>query len=296
MLNRRKFLGYSGALALSAALPAAAAQKQKIAPRLIPGTDEVLPVVGLGNSVSFREQDLETAANLLDIFSSHGGGYVDVGGVSRISVGTILRSQNSSDRYFLANYVDSKSESALVSEANRLMEAQGKQSLDLVHTRDLSSYRQNHALFRMLKEEGLVRYIGVARSGQDGFSAIARLISDGLVDFIQVNYSLLEPEAADRLLPLAADSGVAVSINRPFINGRYFDVVKDVTLPPWAAEFGCESWAQFSLKFIIANTAVNCVLTETANPKHAEDNLGAGYGALPDAAARARMQDFIRNL
>ena len=296
MLNRRKFLGFSGALALSAAVPAIAADKQKIAPRLIPGTDEALPVVGLGNSVSFREQDLETAANLLNIFSSHGGGYVDVGGVSRISVGTILRSQNTSDRYFLGNYVDSKSESALVSEARRLMEAQGKQAVDLVHTRDIAGFRANHSLFRMLKDEGMVRYIGVARSGEDGFDAIGKLITDGLVDFIQVNYSLLEPSAADRLLPLAADSGVAVSINRPFINGRYFDVIKDVPLPPWTAEFECDSWAQFSLKFIIANSAVNCVLTETANPKHAEDNLGAGYGELPNAATRARMLEFVRSL
>lgn len=296
MLNRRKFLGYSGALALAAGLPAAASEKQKIAPRLIPGTDEVLPVVGLGNSVAFREQDLETAANLLEIFSRHGGGYVDVGGVSRISVGTIVRSQNTSHRYFLANYVDSKNESALISEANRLMEAQGKQSLDLVHTRDIAGFREKHALFRMLKDEGMVRYIGVARSGEDGFDAIASLITDGLVDFIQVNYSLLEPMAADRLLPLAADNGVAVSINRPFINGRYFDVIKDASLPGWAAEFDCDTWAQFSLKFIIANTAVNCVLTETANPKHAEDNLSAGYGALPDAATRARMLKFMRNL
>ena len=296
MLDRRKFLGFSGALAVSAAIPAGAAEKPRIAPRPIPGTDETLPVVGLGNSASFREQDLETAANLLDIFARHGGGYVDVGGVSRIAVGTILRSQGSSERYFLANYVDSRNESALASEARRLSKAQGKQSLDLVHIRDIAAFRENHSLFRMLKEEGLVRYIGIARSGEDGFSTIAELIKDGLVDFIQVNYSLLEPLAGDHLLPLAADSGVAVSINRPFINGRYFDVIKGQSLPPWAADFECDSWAQFSLKFIIANTAVNCVLTETANPKHAEDNLGAGYGALPDAATRVKMQEFISNL
>ena len=296
MLNRRKFLGYSGALAVSAALPALAADKPKIAPRPIPGSEEALPVVGLGNSVSFREQDLETAANLLDIFSSHGAGYVDLGGVSRIAVGTILRSQNTSDRFFLANYVGSRNESALMAEVNRLMEAQGKQSLDLVHTRDIAAFRENHVLFRNLKEAGLVRHIGVARSGEDGFGAIAELIKDGLVDFIQVNYSLLEPQAANRLLPLAADSGVAVSINRPFINGRYFDLINGASLPAWATDFECDSWAQFSLKFIIANTAVNCVLTETANPRHAEDNFGAGYGALPDVATQTKMLEFVRNL
>ena len=296
MLNRRKFLEYSGALACLATLPAYAAEKIKIPPRPIPGSDEALHVVGLGNSVAFREQDVATATSLLELFAQHGGGYIDLGGVSRISVGKILRQQNSSGQFFLANYVDAREEAALASEVDQLATAQGKQALDLVHIHDIAAYRDNHALFQMLKDEGLVRYIGVARSGEDGFEAIAEMIKAKLLDFIQVNYSLLEPQAADRLLPIAADNGVAVSINRPFINGRYFDVIKGMPLPAWAEEFDCYSWAQFSLKFIIAHPAVNCVLTETANPKHAADNLGAGYGALPDPATRARMLEFVSAL
>jgi aryl-alcohol dehydrogenase-like predicted oxidoreductase len=147
-----------------------------------------------------------------------------------------------------------------------------------------------------MKEDGLVRYIGVARTGADGFDAIGQLVEEGLVDFIQINYSLVEPEAADRLLPLAADKGVAVSISRPFINGRYFGMVSGVELPDWVADFDCDSWAQFSLKFIIAHPAVNCVLTETANLKHAVDNLGAGYGRLPDAATQQKMRDVFAKI
>jgi diketogulonate reductase-like aldo/keto reductase len=113
---------------------------------------------------------------------------------------------------------------------------------------------------------------------------------------VQVNYSMMEPEAADELLPMAQEKGIAVVINRPFMNGDYFGLIKGQALPPWAAEFDCESWAQFSLKYILANPAVNCVLTETANPRHVLDNLGAGYGKLPDEATRKRMRTLILGL
>jgi aryl-alcohol dehydrogenase-like predicted oxidoreductase len=294
--NRREFLGYSGLAALVSAFPAFAAEKQRIAPRLIPGTKEALPVIGLGNSGSFRESDLSAAADLLDIYFEHGGGYVDVGGVSRLSVGTIAQSRNASDKIFMGNYVDPKSEGAIRSEIANVAEGQGKAALDLVHTRNLAGYRESHNLYTQMKEEGLVRYIGIARSGAQTFEAIGKLVVDGLVDFIQVNYSLAEPQAAERLLPLAADNGVAVNINRPFLNGRYFGLVKGMQLPEWAAEFDCNSWAQFSLKFIVSHPAVNCVLTETADPKHAIDNLGAGYGGLPDEATQSKMLQLMQGI
>ena len=296
MTNRRDFLSYSGAAALVASMPAFAADKARIPPRMIPGSDEALPVIGLGNSAAFRESDLSAAAELLDIFLQHGGGYVDVGGVSRMSVGTIGQRRSAVDKLFLGNYVDPKSDAAMRSEMSNVAAGQGKDALDLVHTRDLAAYRENHGLYRQMQEDGLVRYIGIARSGAQTFAAIEQLIKDGLVDFIQVNYSLAEPQSAERLLPLAADNGVAVNINRPFINGRYFGMVSGLDLPEWAAEFDCESWAQFSLKFIVANPAVNCVLTETADPKHAIDNLGAGYGGLPDKATQKKMLGLIQDL
>lgn len=300
MTNRREFLGFSGATALMGALPALAADLaangERIAPRMIPGTSEALPVIGLGNSSSFREADLTAAADLLDIFLQHGGGYVDAGGVSRLSVGSIARSRSAADKFFVGNYVEPKGAGAMRNEMSSVAAAQGKPALDLAHTRNLAGYRENYGLYKQMQEEGLVRYIGIARSGQESFAAIAKLVEDGLVDFIQINYSLVEPQAAARLLPLAADKGVAVNINRPFINGRYFGMVRGVALPAWAADFDCASWAQFSLKFIVANPAVNCVLTETADPAHAIDNLGAGYGGLPDAATQKKMLALIQGI
>ncbi len=298
MTNRREFLSLSGAAALTASIPvpAFAGQRAKIPARLIPGTDEKLPVIGLGNSQSFRDQDLSAAAKLIDVFLEHDGGYVDAGGVSAMVVGQIAQDRHASQKLFIANYLDPKDANAMRHEAVSAAKGQGKDALDLVHTRDLAGYRSQHDLYRQLQEDGLVRYIGVARTGEATFDVIGELVEEGLVDFIQVNYSLVEPQAAERVLPLAADNGVAVSISRPFINGRYFGMVSEMELPAWAADFDCESWAQFSLKFIIAHPAVNCVITETANPKHAIDNLGAGYGGLPDKATQQKMLELIQGL
>ena len=296
MSNRREFIEYSMALTLASSLPVLAQEQRQLPTRLIPGTDESLAIVGLGNSSSFRSNDLSTASKLLDIFLDHGGRYVDVGGASAFSVGRLGQEKNATEQLFLGNYVDPGEEQGMRRQIAGIASAQGKSALDLIHTRNLGGFRSGHDAYRALKEEGLVRFIGVARSGAQNHDVMGRLIEDGLVDFIQVNYSLMEPEAGDRLLPLAADNGVAVNISRPFINGNYFGIVRGHELPEWAAEFDCESWAQFSLKFILSNPAVHCVLTETADPAHAIDNLGAGFGRLPDSDMQQRMLEHMRSI
>lgn len=293
MTSRRDFLQYTGAAALVSAQPLAWAQ-QTLSTRPIPGTDDHLAIVGLGNSQAFRSGDRETSRQLLEIFLSRGGNYVDAGGPSGFLVGELGQEMSRTDQLFLGNYIRPGSEYR--AEARALAEAQGKKMLDLVHTRDLAGFRANHDEYRALQEEELTRFVGVARIGPEAIESMIGLIDDGLVDFIQVNYSMLEPEAGERLLPMARDKGVGVAISRPFINGDYFSVVRGKELPEWAAEFDCESWAQFSLKFILADPAVNCVLTETANPKHAIDNLGAGIGRLPDATMRRRMLEHMQSI
>ena len=124
---------------------------------------------------------------------------------------------------------------------------------------------------------------------------IESLLQSDTADFVQLNYSMLEPESGERLLPMARDKGVAVVTNRPFVNGAYFPLVSGKTLPDWAAEFDCDSWAQFSIKYILANLAVNCVLTETNKTHHAVDNLSAGFGRLPDEKTRSRMLALLRS-
>jgi len=146
------------------------------------------------------------------------------------------------------------------------------------------------------KEEGFARYIGVTVADRRRHGQLEEFLDRHKPDFVQMNYSLSERQAEQRLLPLAADKGVAVLINRPFMNGTYFRLLQDRPLPDWAKEFGCESWAQFSLKYILANPAVTCVLAETTNPVHMAENARAASGGLPDTSLRERMKRIIDEL
>lgn len=293
MTNRREFLAGSGALALTAAMPALADKRPTLPTRLIPGTNEPMAIVGLGNSNAFRQGDVATSKKLLDIFLWHSGTYIDVSGSSRETVGRIINERDEQGSTILGNYLDAKDLPGLRNEIAKLQVIQGESPLDLALHRDPDDLIRRADEFRELKTEGLVRHLGVARHNKQYYPAMMELMKNGIVDFIQVNYSMLEPEAADEILPLAQERGIAVLINRPFINGNYFGVVSGHALPDWAAEFDCNSWAQFSLKYILAHPAVNCVLTETANPEHAVDNLGSGYGEMPDEATRKRMRQLI---
>ncbi len=264
--------------------------------RLIPGTDEMLPIVGLGNSRAFAAADTEAASRVLDTFLQYGGGYVDVSGTSRFTVGRIIADRGAQQNTFFGNYLTGRNLDELRAEIRNLQSVQGEGPLDLSMKRDVADMAERADEFRVLKEEGLIRHIGIGRPHRRFYPAMKQLIRDDVVDFIQVNYSMMEPEAAEEILPLAMDKNIAIVINRPFINGDYFGMVKGHELPEWAADFDCETWAQFSLKYILSNPAVNCVLTETSNPKHVIDNLGAGVGSMPDEKTRTKMREHFLGL
>jgi diketogulonate reductase-like aldo/keto reductase len=141
-----------------------------------------------------------------------------------------------------------------------------------------------------------VRYIGVTHSRTSAHDELERLMQKERLDFVQLNYSFTEPNAEQRLLPLALDKGVAVIANRPFENGALFRRVRGKTLPAWVSEFDCKSWAQFSLKYVLSHPAVTCVIPATSNPKHLVDNMGAGVGKLPDENMRRRMREYGASL
>ena len=300
MTNRREFIRYTGAgaVALSAPLPllSQAMSEKRLPTRPIPSTGEPLPIIGLGNSSAFQSGDLALSRQLLDIFMQKGGAYVDTSGPGRFTVGEIVRERNAQDQMFLGTYISSTEAQAGLSEINSVLEAQDVTELDLVLTRNVKDMASHPDKFRQWKEDGLTRHLGVARPNSSFYEIMMEFMQSGVVDFVQVNYSMLETEASERLLPMAQDKGIAVIINRPFLNGRYFSIVKGHELPDWAAEFDCHSWAQFSLKFILAHPSVNCVLTETANPKHALDNIDGGFGRLPDEKTRQRMIELMRDL
>lgn len=296
MTSRREFLSAAiscaSLLATPAAWPSATDPQGKLPRRSIPGTDDFLPVIGLGNSNAFRQNDLPATKALLGLFHEHGGAYVDCSGTSRFVVANAARDLGIGTGLFLGSYFVNEEEAVMREEARRLLEITGKARLDLVHAYPEFAI-PNWRMFRDWKEEGLTRYIGIARHRASYYDSMMKLMETGTVDFLQVNYSPLETEAEQRILPMALEKGVAVTINRPFINGDYFKRVKGQELPGWAADFDCASWAQFALKFILSHPAVTCVLTETANPDHALDNIGAGFGRLPDPNTRQRIVEYL---
>jgi len=298
MTTRREFIKAAGTAALLTpwAGNVLSGDQPRLPTRLIPGTGESLPIVGYGNSQAFRTGDLELSRQLLEILLEHGGSYIDAGGSSALLLAGIMKEKQARDELFVGTYIGSLDETAMRKETKKFIDAQGGGPLDLVLSANLEEYGANSDNFLRLKDEGLTRFVGVARHRQSYHQEMMNLMEAGAVDFVQVNYSLLEPEAEQRLLPMARDKGVAILVNRPFVNGEYFPLVKGHELPPWAADFDCHSWAQFSIKFIVSHPAVTCVLTETSNPKHAADNLAGGIGRLPDEKTRQRMREVIRNL
>lgn len=295
MTSRRTFIQGAGTAVLSSLFPQLAlATQRKLPRRRIPGTDDSLPVVALGNSNAFRQGDFDTARQLLATFFEHGGGYIDCSGDGAYLVASLAKTLGKSDQAFLGSYFSGSNPEDSHASAKRLIATKGSDSLDLMHTYPEDGV-PHWDTFRRWKDEGLTRYIGLARHQQKYYDAMMQVMETGTLDFLQVNLSPLETEAEERILPMAIDKGVAVTINRPFINGRYFSIVKGQSLPAWAVEFDCTSWAQFSIKYVLSHPAVNCVLTETANPKHVLDNLGGGFGRLPNEKTRKKMRELVQS-
>ena len=298
-MNRRKFLQDAGASAALATLPfhvLAQEAQGKMATRPIPSTGEPLPIVGFGNSGSFRANDYENSAKLLDTLRQIGGKFIDTGGNTQRPIGRYMKQFAAHDDLFLGTNISAQNAEADLQAITTARDLQGKDTLDLLQLQRPADFPAQWPRMQRWKEEGHARYIGIAATGSRFFDLFEALLQKGSADFIQINYSMMESESGERLLPLARDKGVAVVTNRPFLNGRYFSRVAEAKLPEWAADFDCHSWAQFSLKWILANPIVNCTLTETTKVQHAVDNLSAGLGHFPDAAERAKMQAFLRSV
>lgn len=295
MVGRRDFIRRVAGMALAGCAPAALLAAPKNLPtRRIPGTDERLAVIALGNSNAFRQGEVAVARQLLETFFEHGGGYIDCGGDGAYLVASLAKTLGHNRSAFLGSYFNAGDAATSRASAERLRAIRGLPSLDLMHTVPEDG-APNWDVMRGWKEEGLTRFIGLARHQPRYYDSMMKVMATGTLDFLQVNLSPLETEAEDRILPMAMDKGVAVTINRPFINGRYFAIVKEKSLPAWAVEFDCTSWAQFSLKYILSHPAVTCVLTETANPEHLRDNLGGGVGRLPDEKTRVKMRRLLQS-
>jgi diketogulonate reductase-like aldo/keto reductase len=199
-------------------------------------------------------------------------------------------------RLFVATKVWTSGRAAGVRQMEDSMRRLRVERLDLMQVHNLVDVQTHLATLREWKAAGRIRYLGVTHYHAGAHADLEQLMKRGDIDFLQVNYSLAEPEAERRLLGAAAEGGAAVIVNRPFAEGAMFRRVRDRALPPWAKEAGCASWAQLFLKWILAHPAVTCAIPGTRNPRHVADNLGALAGPLPDAALRRRMAEHFNSL
>jgi diketogulonate reductase-like aldo/keto reductase len=208
-------------------------------------------------------------------------------------VGDLASDTGLRDSLFLATKVWTSGRQAGVAQMEQSLRRLRASRLDLMQIHNLLDWRTHLRTLRDWKETGRVRYIGITHYTAGAYEELERVMRSEPLDFLQINYSLGERETERRVLPLARDRGLAVLVNRPFQEGELFRKVRGQTLPSWAADFDCESWAQFFLKWILAHPTVTCVIPATSRPAHLIDNMKAGQGRLPDPALRERMTALI---
>ena len=286
----------TAALATSQIVPTASAQPAKMQTRPIPSTGEALPVVGSGTWRTFDVgQDAGQRASLrevLQILFDAGGSVIDTApmyGSAEANVGDLLQDMQARGKVFVATKVLSTGREAGIGQMRRSMELLRTDRVDLMQIHNLLDWRTQLATLRAWKKEGRIRYLGITHYTPGAHDELQSVMRAERVDFVQVDYSLNDRAAEQRLLPLAAERGMAVVVNRPFGSGDLFQTLRGKPLPAWAAEIDCQSWAQLLLKFVLANPAVTCVIPGTGRPEHMRENVRAGFGRYPDAAMRAKM-------
>ena len=290
------------AAAAGASLGSPSAAGEDMARREIPASGERLPVIGLGTSDEFGSLPADGGTELaavLRTLHAHGGTLVDTApgyGDAESVLGQLLGELDLTEDTFLSTKVRTRGAQNGRRSLERSQALLGKRPLDLAMVHSLYDADTQLGVLQAWKDEGHVRYIGITTSRARDFDRMEALVRSRPMDFVQLNYSPMEPGAAERVIPAAQDAGIAVMVNRAFGNGSYFRRIGDRPLPAWAAEFDCESWAQLSLKYILGNPQVTCVLAATSNPRHMADNAAAGVGGLPSAARRRDIERLVQSL
>jgi len=275
--------------------------------RTIPSSGEKLPVIGLGTWQAF---DVDLTADsrrqleeVLSLFVKFGGRVIDSSpmyGRAEAVIGDLTASLRLRDSlvadFFLATKVWTGGKESGIKSMERSMALLRTKRIDLMQVHNLLDVHTHLATLREWKEQGRIRYVGITHHEAGAFGEMEKLMRSEKLDFVQINYSLMEPEAEQSLLPLARERGIAVLANRPFGAGDLFDKVRSKPLPDWASEFDCRSWAQFFLKWIVAHSAITCAIPATSKPRHLEDNMQGGTGRLPDPKTRRRMVEFVSSL
>jgi diketogulonate reductase-like aldo/keto reductase len=295
----RLIAGTTASLLVAPILPAE--EKRTILQRAIPSSGEMLPVIGLGTSRVFNDasSQREPLEQVVATLAKLGGKLVDTApayGQAETVTGQIATKLKLRDKLFLATKIGTTGKTEGVQQMERSLELVGKKPLDLIQVHNLTDWEVQLATLQEWKKQGRIRYTGITQSRTSAQDEVARVLQKERVDFVQINYSLMEREAEERVLRVARERGVAVIVNRPFGRGDLFARVRGKPLPDWAGEIDCKSWAQFFLKWIIAHPDVTCAIPATSKPHHMEDNIQGGIGRLPDAKMRQRMVELVSTL
>ena len=298
--TRRSALQLGAALAVAPAL--SFSKDKKMLTRPIPASGEELPVIGLGTYIVFDVEstpaNIDARQAIVKSMIEKGASLIDSSPMYNRAedvVGDIIKTSRNRDKLFLATKVWTNGKAAGERQMRASSERMNAGVMDLMQVHNLRDTDEHLATIRDWQAEGRIRYNGVTHYRAGALDDLEAAMRQHKPEFIQINYSLTERESDQRILPLAKDLGIAVLVNRPFVEGRLFRAVRDRPVPDWAREFA-ESWGQFFLKFIISHPAVTCVIPATSKIHHMADNLGAGFGSLPDDKTRQRMANYFASL
>ena len=300
-ITRREFnkIGLGVATTLGLAGGGAVASPGHMMKKPIPSSGEMIPVIGLGTNrygVDASAEAREPLRAALTRFAELGGTVIDTAPMYRTSetvLGDLIADLGIRDELFIATKTDreggtSETDAQMQSSLGKLR----TKTFDLMQVHNLRGWREALAVMRDWKDEGRIRYIGITTSRANQYEEFEQVMRAEDLDFVQLNYSVEQRESAERLMPLAADRGMAVMINRAFGGGRIFKAVGDQPLPDWARECDCSSWAQLLLKYALSHPAATVAIPGMTKVRHVDDNMLAGHGRLPDAAEREKIEAF----
>ena len=300
--SRREALKLSAAALFGLWAPWLRANGTSTATRItIPKSGETLSVIGLGSSRTFNDYlDPQTGRELtaiLQTFFDQQGQLIDSSpmyGPAETAIGALMKNVKRKDKLFSATKVWTDGREPGIRQMHESMKKMGVDVMDLMQIHNLRDWRTHLKTLRDWKAQGRIRYIGITTSHGRSHAELADIMASEPLDFVQFSYNIVDREVENRLLPLAADKGIATLINRPFARGDLFRKVKGKDVPAWAQDFDCSSWGQFFLKFAASHPAATCVIPATSRLKHMVDNMGANFGRLPNSDERKRMIAFMQ--
>lgn len=301
--TRRMVLRGAMAAAIAAALPAGHGRAQATSTRPVPSTGEAIPVVGLGSWITFNVGDdpelRDECAAVMAAFFAAGGRMIDSSpmyGSAQAVIGYGLEKLGRPAQLLAADKVWTSSGGDGPAQIERSRRLWGVPRFDLLQVHNLLDWEEHLETLLAMKAAGQLRYVGITTSEGRRHAELETIMRQRPLDFVQVTYNIVDREVEDRILPLAADRGIAVIANRPFQQGALLRRLDGRPMPAWATGIGAASWAQYVLRFIVSHPAVTVAIPATSQVAHVRENLAAAAGPLPDAALRRRMADYVRDL